>query len=337
MFMHNTMTHLSTVISHHVFWGYFLAFLFAFLESLAVVGSIIPGAITMTAIGVMIGSGILNFWISFLLCVVGALLGDSVSFYLGAIYKDRLVHTWPFSRYPTWLDKGRRFFAKYGVAALIIGRFFGPMRSMVPLIAGALQMPVNSFTIGIIPSAFLWAAVYLGPGIILGALSTSFPSDVAIEILFDGFIGIVLFWGVWECANLGYNALTKRAYAIVSALINPLKQRSWGLAFYRWIDDPLHPEAHHQFYLLLLASFTGILFLGVAWSSFSGGIITGLDVPGHAFSPLCNTLDTGMGRCHGSAWTSLDLDVNGFADNSFVHMAKALLACAAHATFSRPH
>ena len=274
MSMHNTMTHLSVIVSHHPSWGYFAAFFLSFLESLAVVGSIIPGAITMTAVGVMIGSGILGPWLAFFLAIIGALTGDTLSFYLGITYQDKLLRIWPLSRHPEWFEKGQRFFTKYGIAALIIGRFFGPMRSMVPLIAGVLQMQSRNFAMGIIPSAIIWAIVYLMPGILLGALSTSFPSEIAIEILVDGTLMIIAFWALWELINLCYHGISRRLVQIASRFVRLLKRHTWGSNLHQHLEDPLDPQALHQSYALLLAFFASIIFIMTAISSHHQGIIT---------------------------------------------------------------
>jgi membrane protein DedA with SNARE-associated domain len=44
---------------------------------------------------------------------------------------------------------------------IFIGRFFGPLRAAVPLIAGMLEMPYWVFQLANVASAFLWAWVLL--------------------------------------------------------------------------------------------------------------------------------------------------------------------------------
>ena len=52
----------------------------------------------------------------------------------------------------------------WGVAAVFIGRFFGPLRASVPLAAGIFRMPYWHFQLANFTSAFLWAGVLLGIG-----------------------------------------------------------------------------------------------------------------------------------------------------------------------------
>ena len=69
--------------------------LVAFLESLALVGLILPGTVLMAGLGALIGSGELSFWHAWLAGIVGCLLGDWISFWLGWRFKKPL-HRWSF-------------------------------------------------------------------------------------------------------------------------------------------------------------------------------------------------------------------------------------------------
>jgi membrane protein DedA with SNARE-associated domain len=53
---------------------------------------------------------------------------------------------------------------KWGVLGIFIGRFFGPLRASVPLVAGIFEMPFWRFQIANFSSAFVWAAVLLTLG-----------------------------------------------------------------------------------------------------------------------------------------------------------------------------
>jgi membrane protein DedA with SNARE-associated domain len=53
---------------------------------------------------------------------------------------------------------------RWGVLGIFIGRFFGPLRASVPLVAGIFQMPYWQFQLANFSSAFVWAAVLLTLG-----------------------------------------------------------------------------------------------------------------------------------------------------------------------------
>ena len=71
---------------------------------------------------------------------------------------------WPLSRHPDLLPRGEVFFRKWGILGVFIGRFFGPLRSAVPLVAGICMMRRMSFQIANIASAIIWATGVLTPG-----------------------------------------------------------------------------------------------------------------------------------------------------------------------------
>lgn len=177
--------------------GGLITFFMAFLESLAVVGSIIPGSLTMTAIGMLIGTGVLPIVATLVWAIVGAMAGDYLSYWVGARYQNHLKELWPLRRYQHWLEAGEQFLHHHGGKSIIIGRFFGPMRSMIPMIAGMLKMKRSHFIVAMIPSAALWAIVYLSPGFLLGALSIQLPATLATKFLL---IALLISAAVWLVA-----------------------------------------------------------------------------------------------------------------------------------------
>jgi undecaprenyl-diphosphatase len=67
------------------------------------------------------------------------------------------------------IEQGRRFFTQHGGKSILIGRFVGLVRPMVPLIAGSMHMRIQTFIFWNILGAFLWSALYLTLGFFFGA------------------------------------------------------------------------------------------------------------------------------------------------------------------------
>ena len=149
-----------------------ISLLFVFLvacgESLAVVGLIVPGALLMVGFGALIALDYLAFGPTVIAAILGAITGDGISYWLGIKYNRNLVTLWPFSRYPDLLNRGETFFQRHGGKSVLLGRFVGPLRPIIPAIAGMLKMPVRQFFLINILSAVFWAPLYLLPGIIFG-------------------------------------------------------------------------------------------------------------------------------------------------------------------------
>ena len=93
----------------HSNWALFITFFISFCESLAVIGTIIPGSVAMTAIGILAGSGVMRIDLTLIAAILGAIAGDSASFLLGYLFRDRICNIWPFTRYPHWIAYGKAF------------------------------------------------------------------------------------------------------------------------------------------------------------------------------------------------------------------------------------
>lgn len=114
--------------------------LVAFTESLALVGLILPGTVLMAGLGALIGSGELNFWHAWLAGIIGCLLGDWISFWLGWRFKKPL-HRWSFmKKNKALLDKTEHALHQHSMFTILVGRFVGPTRPLVPMVAGMLDL-----------------------------------------------------------------------------------------------------------------------------------------------------------------------------------------------------
>jgi membrane protein DedA with SNARE-associated domain len=145
-------------------WAPPIVLLLAFGESLAFISLLIPAWAALVGIGALISAGQINFWPIWVAASIGAALGDWLSYWIGIKLGPPVAHIWPLSRHPELLPKGEVFVKRWGVLAIFIGRFFGPLRASVPLVAGIFRMPFWPFQTANFTSAFLWAAVLLTMG-----------------------------------------------------------------------------------------------------------------------------------------------------------------------------
>ncbi|WP_110690915.1 bifunctional DedA family/phosphatase PAP2 family protein [Salinicola endophyticus] len=140
----------------------------ALLESLAVVGIVVPGVVLLGAAASLAGHADMSITLVLIAGTLGAFAGDNLSFWLGRSQRTRIPGWWPLDRHPEWLEGGIDFFQRHGTLSVVIGRFVGPVRPFVPLVAGMLSMPNRRFALVNALSACLWAPVYLLPGYWLG-------------------------------------------------------------------------------------------------------------------------------------------------------------------------
>lgn len=181
-------------LDSHPYWALFITFLVSFSESLAIIGSIIPGSVTMTAIGILAGSGVMRIDLTLLAAILGAIAGDGASYLLGYSFSERIANIWPFSRYPSWLAYGKDYFSKHGGKSVLIGRFVGPLRSIIPVIAGMMHMSHWRFFIANAISAVAWALLYVLPGVIIGTASSELSPESATRFLILILLLLVAIW-----------------------------------------------------------------------------------------------------------------------------------------------
>lgn len=145
-------------------WAVPIVFALAFGESLAFISLLIPAWGALVAIGALIGTSGISFWPIWTAASIGAAVGDWVSYWVGLKLEHSVARVWPLSRHPDLIPRGEAFMKKWGIPGIFIGRFFGPLRASVPLIAGIFEMPYWRFQLANFTSAFVWAWVLLKLG-----------------------------------------------------------------------------------------------------------------------------------------------------------------------------
>jgi len=266
--MDSLVTPLLAWIDLHPGWAYLLVFLTALAESVALVGMLVPGVVIMIGAGALIATGKLAFWPTVTLAIAGAIVGDSFSYWIGFRYRDQLRQHWPFNRHPAQLERGIAFFQRYGAKSVAFGRFVGPGRAIIPMVAGMMQMPRGRFAAANISSAIAWGPAYLAPGIVFGA-SLKLAAEATARLVVLLLVVLSLFWlSAW---------LARRIYLRLSP-----QASSWVRAWLRWANlhptlgriaqalaEPAHPDA------AILASLALVLVTATAVlaASISAGLV----------------------------------------------------------------
>lgn len=169
--------------------------LISLTESLAFVGLVMPGVALLFALAFAAGSGSLGLLPCLLTAFVGAVLGDGFSFWLGRHSAPRIRALGWVSRHPGWLQQGETFFHRWGAPSILIGRFVGPLRPIIPFVAGSCRMPPVRFLLLNLFSALGWAPLYLLPGYLAGRGLNHLP-DHLLPLLWvaAGFCFVLLCW-----------------------------------------------------------------------------------------------------------------------------------------------
>ncbi|MDQ0511285.1 DedA family protein [Ancylobacter amanitiformis] len=162
--MESISAYLAQLMQSHDYLVPVVVGIIAFGESLVLLGLVIPATALMLAIGGLIGSGMVEPIPVIAGAIVGAVAGDIVSYWFGRWVGPRVVHRWPLIGYRSQVAQARLFFRRFGFASIFVGRFFGPVRATMPMVAGMMRMNQRRFQFANVSSAVVWAPVMLAPG-----------------------------------------------------------------------------------------------------------------------------------------------------------------------------
>ncbi len=271
-------------LQHNPHWALLITFLVSLAESLAIIGSIVPGSVTMTAIGMLAGAGAMRIDLTLTAAILGAVAGDSLSYALGYVYSDRLTDIWPFKKYPSWIKYGKDFFEMHGGKSVLIGRFVGPLRSIIPVIAGIMHMPQWRFLIANFLSAIGWSLLYVMPGVVIGAASHELSVDSATHL----FVIILIILGVLWLLSLMIKWLVVKLSNFFkrnlhSFWLNRLKRKSLFSPLCRAITPKNEQNHDTTASLVLIALFCFSGFLIFTGLTLQGQWLNAINTPAHLF------------------------------------------------------
>jgi membrane protein DedA with SNARE-associated domain len=138
-------------------WNYLVAFLSACIESLPIIGTVVPGMNVMILVG--------GFWgkthiiLTILLAMLGAMIGNYLGYWIGKWYGTELIE-----KYGDWFGLGKteaeilkKQLAKNGIWYIILGKFHNFTRAFIPFIAGASGMREKNFWTYNFLGSIIWA------------------------------------------------------------------------------------------------------------------------------------------------------------------------------------
>ncbi len=256
--METLLTDLMQWIELHPHWAGLVVLVVSALESFLVVGLFVPGTVVMFGIGAMVAAGSMELVPTLVLAATGAVIGDGTSYIIGRVYHQRLRVIWPFRNYPGMISRGVDFFNKHGGKSIVLARFVGPVRPLVPAVAGMLDMPARRFFLVNTLSATLWAPVYILPGILFGA-SLGVAAEIAGRLAVLLIILLALLWFSWWLMHRLSRTLQPHAQAIQLGILDWSQRHRHIQPLAAALLDPAHPEARGMTVL------TGLLVLA-SWA-----------------------------------------------------------------------
>ena len=144
-------------------WTYLLVGVFAFAETGAFVGLVVPGETVMLLGGAVAGQGAIDIYLLIAIAWFAAWAGDTTSFFIGRrLGRGFVIRNGPrFGLGRERFEKVEDYFGRHGGKTIFVGRFVGIVRALAPFIAGSSGMRYGAFVPYSILGTGIWASAHI--------------------------------------------------------------------------------------------------------------------------------------------------------------------------------
>ncbi len=216
-------------------FAWFIAWAVAFAESLIIVGFFFPGWVLLLTLGALIGAQALPFWPVFFGAYGGAVMGEGLGFVLGSTHSHTIRRSRFLQHHADIVLRAELFFLRFGALALVAGRFIGPIRAVLPFIAGCLHFSPRRYWFINVFSAFFWALAYLLPGM-MGAVATHANGRRMTPVLLLLASVLLTTYGAWHWREKS----RWLGYLLALTLWLALFTGPWSGDLVAWLAQTLH-------------------------------------------------------------------------------------------------
>jgi membrane-associated protein len=177
-------------------YGYLVVFIGMLLESIIYVGILIPGTLIAILAGFYAQQGNLSLSLTILLTLIGAMLGDNVSYLIGKYGWNKIISK---TRLYKWFNKLNKVIDKGLWKYLLIYHYSANIRVFFPTIAGSLKIPFKTWIIFDSLGLIIWGVSMNLIGYFIGSQVGRIENILNIESKI-GWVILVIFalWIGWS-------------------------------------------------------------------------------------------------------------------------------------------
>jgi membrane-associated protein len=163
---------LAAIVQCYGLWTYLILFGIIFFETGLVITPFLPGDTLLFVSGAAAASGILNLQLIIIAFVLGAVIGDTVNYWIGSYIGLHVLR----ERFPTlvkkeYIDRTYGFYEKYGGLTIFLGRFVPIVRTFAPFLAGVGTMEYHRFLFYNVLGGVAWTLLVVLAGYYFGMFS----------------------------------------------------------------------------------------------------------------------------------------------------------------------
>ena len=160
------------------------------LETSVLIGLVVPGDTVVIVAGTAVSSPV-EAIVLVAVVIVGALVGESIGFFLGRWLGPRIRYSWIGRKVGDhkW-ERAELYLRRRGGPAIFLSRFLPVLHSLVPLTVGMSGYRYRRFLAWTAPACVVWASLYVS---VAGVAADTYR-DLADNLHFAGylFIGIII-------------------------------------------------------------------------------------------------------------------------------------------------
>lgn len=160
------------------------------LETSVLIGLVVPGDTVVIVAGTAVSSPLEGVLLG-VAVVLGALVGESIGYWLGRLIGPRIQHSALGRRIgeDNWL-RSERYLRRRGGPAIFISRFLPVLHSLVPLTVGMSEYPYRRFLAWTVPACIVWSTLYIS----VAAVAAGTYRELADQLHYAGyvFVGVIV-------------------------------------------------------------------------------------------------------------------------------------------------
>ena len=160
--------HLAEIFANYGILAYGILFLIIFCETGLIFIPFLPGDSLLFAAGAITALGSTNVVFVFLLLWLAAFLGDTINYWIGHFFGQKLIDNPRIPINQKHIDKTQEFYKKHGGKTIFLARFIPIIRTFAPFVAGIGKMEYKKFIYFNIAGGLVWVALFTFMGYFFG-------------------------------------------------------------------------------------------------------------------------------------------------------------------------